>query len=83
MLIDAAARELPQIGLEDALRVLVVMAEKRDPRFPRAAARLAARITTERGLDLAESRYVLALAETLPLQPETIKLALDGYCRRR
>lgn len=53
---DATARELPQIALDDALRFLLVMSEKRDPRFPRAAARLAARITTEGGLNLAESR---------------------------
>jgi hypothetical protein len=42
-LIDAAARELPQISLEDALRILVVLAEKRDERFARAAARFAAK----------------------------------------
>ncbi len=65
-LIDAAARELTEISLEDALRILVVLAEKGDGRFERAAARFAARATTERRLDLAESRYVLALAEALP-----------------
>jgi hypothetical protein len=42
-LIDAAARELAQISLEDALRILVALAEKRDQRFERAAARFAAR----------------------------------------
>jgi hypothetical protein len=34
-IIDAAAAELGRLGLEDALRMLVVMAEKGDPRFPR------------------------------------------------
>jgi hypothetical protein len=79
-LIDAAARELPQISLKDALRVLIVLAEKRDERFGRAAARFAARATTERRLDLAESRYVLALAEALPRAPDSIGLLLRSYC---
>jgi hypothetical protein len=79
-LIDAAARELPQVGLEDALRVLVVLAERHDARFERAAAKFAARVTTERRLDLAESRYVLALAEALPRAPEAVMPLLSRYC---
>ena len=81
-LIDAAARELAQISLEDALRILVVLAEKRDQRFERAAARFAARVTTERRLDLADARYVLALAEALPRSPDAVALLLAGYCRQ-
>jgi hypothetical protein len=79
-LIDAAARELSEISLEDALRILVVLAEKGDGRFERAAARFAARATTERRLDLAESRYVLALAEALPRSPDSVALLLRSYC---
>jgi hypothetical protein len=79
-LIDAAARELKHIALDDALRILVVMAERRDERFERAAARFAARVTTERHLSLAEARYVLALAEALPRSPESIALLLRAYC---
>jgi hypothetical protein len=79
-LIDAAARELTQISLEDALRILVVLAEKGDSRFERAAARFAARATTERRLDLAEARYVLALAEALPRSPDSLALLLRSYC---
>jgi hypothetical protein len=81
-LIDAAARELAQISLEDALRILVVLAERRDQRFERAAARFAARVTTERRLDLADARYVLALAEALPRSPDAVALLLAGYCRQ-
>ena len=81
-LIDAAARELAQISLDDALRILVVLAEKRDQRFERAAARFAARVTTERRLDLADARYVLALAEALPRSPDAVALLLAGYCRQ-
>lgn len=79
-LIDAAARELAHVGLDDALRVLVVLAEQRDPRFERAAARFAARVTTERRLSLADARYILALAEALPRSPDAVALLLRPYC---
>ena len=79
-LIDAAARELQHVGLDDALRILVVLAERRDDRFEHAAARFAGRVTTERRLGLAEARYVLALAEALPRSPDAIALLLRGYC---
>ena len=79
-LIDAAARELHHIALDDALRILVVLAERRDQRYDRAAARFAARVTTERRLGMAEARYVLALAEALPRSPDAIELLLRGYC---
>lgn len=79
-LIDAAARELTQVSLEDALRILVVLAEKGDARFERAAARFAARAMTERRLALAEARYVLALAEALLRSPDSVALLLRSYC---
>ena len=68
-LIDAAAREVQHVGLDDALRILVVLAERRDRRFGHAAARFAGRVTTEQRLSLAEARYVLALAEAIPRAP--------------
>jgi hypothetical protein len=79
-LIDAAARELQHVALDDALRILVVLAERRDERFERGAARFAARVTTERRLGLADARYVLALAEALPRSPDAIALLLRPYC---
>jgi hypothetical protein len=79
-LIDAAARELQHVGLDDALRVLVVFAERRDVRYERAAARFAARVMMEHGLGLAEARYVLALAEALPRSPDAVALLLRPYC---
>src|SRR4051812_49216676 len=51
-LIDAAARELGHVALDDALRVLTVMAEKQDARYERAAARWSARLAAERQLGL-------------------------------
>src|SRR4051812_36804504 len=68
--IDAAARELPQISLEDALRVLVVLGKTRDPRYDRAAAKWAARVTAERRLGLDDARKVLGMVEALPCAPE-------------
>jgi hypothetical protein len=60
-IIEAAVADLGRLRLEDALAVLVVMAEKHDPRFERAAARFAARVIIERRLGPAEGHRVLAL----------------------
>jgi hypothetical protein len=79
-IIDAAAAELGRLDLEDALRVLVVMAEKNDPRFSAAAARFAARVTLERRLGPSEAHRVLALAESLPESPDALAVVLRGYC---
>jgi hypothetical protein len=79
-IVDAAARELPQVSLADALRILVVLADKRDERFSRAAARFAARVTIERRLGPAEAHRVLALSESLPSAPDAISVLLREYC---
>jgi hypothetical protein len=79
-IIDAAAAELGRLGLEDALRMLVVMAEKGDPRFPAAAARFAARVTLERRLSPSESHRVLGLAESLPASPDAVAMILRPLC---
>jgi hypothetical protein len=79
VLIDAAARELNVIALDDALRILIVFAERRDARFKHAAARFAARVV-ERRLAPAEAHRVLALAESLPTSPDTIAQLLRRYC---
>jgi hypothetical protein len=55
-LIEAASRELQHVGLDDALRVLIVFAERRDARYERAATRFAARVMLERRLGSAEAR---------------------------
>jgi hypothetical protein len=79
-IIDAAAAELGRLGLEDALRMLVVMAEKGDPRFPEAAARFAARVTLERRLSPSEAHRVLGLAESLPAGPDAVAMILRPLC---
>jgi hypothetical protein len=80
VLIDAAARELAVVGLDDALRILIVFAERRDRRFQQAAAKFAARVIIERGLSPAQAHRVLALAESLPSSPDTIGQLLRRYC---
>ena len=73
MLISAAAADLQHVELDDALRVLLVLAEKGAARYERAAARFAARVTHE-------ARYVLALAEALPRSPDSIAELLRPFC---
>jgi hypothetical protein len=82
-LIDAAARELPQVGLDDALRILVVMASKRDECYERAAAKWAARVATERRLSLMQSRNLLDRLELLPRDPEGVGTALHALLEDR
>lgn len=79
-IIEAAAAELGTIALEDALRILVVMGRAQDPRFPRAAAKWAARVTSERRLDLDASRRLLTLVECLPEAPDAIEPVLRRLC---
>lgn len=76
IIIDAAASEVPVVPLKDALRILVVMAEKHDERYGRAAARWVARLTTERRLGMDDTRRALALLDALPAAPEAVALTL-------
>jgi hypothetical protein len=45
--IRAIARELPQVGLEDALAIVLALLEREPQSFSRAAARWAARLVLE------------------------------------
>ena len=77
--IEAAAAELPIVGLNDALAILVALAHAGDPRFDRAAARWVGRLLTETPAGLREARFALALVERLPLGQD----ALHGLARQR
>ena len=77
--IEAAAAELPRVGLDDALAILVVLAQTSDPRFDRAAARWVGRLLTETPAGLSDARFALALVERLP----ACRNALYGLARRR
>ena len=48
----AEAREIPTLGLSEALAIVVLMGVERHPAFGRAAARWIARLVLERQLDL-------------------------------
>ena len=78
-LIEAAAAELPKVSLEDALAILIVLAQRGDPRFERAAARWVGRLLTETPTGLSDARFALALVERLP----ECRDALHGLARRR
>jgi hypothetical protein len=53
----AAAAELPQVRLEDALELLILIARDRDRRFDRPATRWIGRLLVENNLDLRDARY--------------------------
>jgi hypothetical protein len=78
-IIENAARKLSHVSLDDALRILAVMAEKQDERYARAGARWLARAITERQLDLIEAQRALVLVAELPEQPTAVN-ALRRYC---
>src|SRR4051794_16949640 len=61
-----AAAELPQLRLDDALDVLILMARAGDRRFDRAATRWVGRLLVENAIGLRDARYALTLVERLP-----------------
>jgi hypothetical protein len=69
--------------LDDALEVLVLMAQERDPRFDRAATRWVGRLLAEQPLGLADARYALALGERLPQCRESLHRLARGHTRLR
>jgi hypothetical protein len=64
LLVRAAAAELPQIGLDDALDVLELIGRVEPGRYGRAAARWVARAVLEHSdIDLGELRRLVAVLE--------------------
>jgi uncharacterized protein (DUF2384 family) len=76
-LVESAARELPQLSLEDALAVLLLMADQNDGRYYRAAAKWAGRLISEQQLSMEDSHRVLALVDVMATAPH----AVVGYLR--
>jgi hypothetical protein len=64
--IRAAAAELPSIGLEDALAILLALYDRQPGTFGRASTRWGSRLTLERRLDLPDAQLVLAALAALP-----------------
>jgi hypothetical protein len=65
MQIRAIARELPMVGLEDALAIVLALLEREPPSFPRTGARWGARRVLEPRLDLVDAQLVLASVAAL------------------
>jgi hypothetical protein len=76
----AAAADVAWLNVDDALEVLVLMAQEADPRFDKAAARWIGRLLIETPpLTVAEARWVVAMVEQLPRCRES----LHRLARRR
>jgi hypothetical protein len=74
-LVLAAAADLPPLNLEDALDVLMLMAEQSPPeRYGGAAARWCGRLAAERVASLAELRLAVAACELLPSHPAGVRV---------
>jgi hypothetical protein len=58
--IRAIARELPTVGLEDALAIALALLEREPGSFSKTGARWGARLVLERRLDLVDAQLVLA-----------------------
>jgi hypothetical protein len=67
LLVEMAAREMPRVDLEDALRIVLLMERSDDQRFDRAAARWFGRLIAEApnvGLDAV--RQLATALDALP-----------------
>lgn len=76
-IIKAAAAELPQVSLPDALAVCSVLADGPRERYERAAVRWLSRLCIERRPDLAELQRAIAGLHLLPLDREQALMALQ------
>lgn len=75
-----AARLMGDVPLSAAAQITALLAEREDPRYDRAASKLAARLVLERGLGLEDADAVLTSVAQLP-DPAALAQIL-GYCRR-
>jgi hypothetical protein len=78
-LVVAAARELPQVALDDALRICLVLRGGDPARYERAAVRWLGRFALEaRGVTIADLRVA---AEALDVLPERAGEAMERLQR--
>lgn len=78
-LVESAARALPRLSLEDALSILLLMAEQNDGRYHRAAAKWAGRLIAEHQLSMEDSHRVLALVDVMATAPHAVVGHLRAY----
>ena len=80
-LVHAAAAELPQVDLDDALRICLLMSEQDDSRYERAAVRGLARASLETpSMRLDDLRLGLVAFEALPYNPPAARRTLAELC---
>jgi hypothetical protein len=81
LLVIAAAKELPQIGLEDALRICLVLRDGDPGRYERAAVRWLGRFALEaRGVTIEALRRAAAALDALPDRPLEAMERLQAIC---
>lgn len=80
-LADRAAR-LEPLTLDQALECMILLAEKCDDRYERAAARFVARLAVEKRLTLDEHGRAVAVMDRVPADPDGARSALLPLCRR-
>jgi hypothetical protein len=79
----AEATQMRPLGLEYALALTVLLAESRDPRFPRAAARWIARFALEcPRVDMRDIEAAVAAFARLPRCPHEARQLLAELGRR-
>jgi hypothetical protein len=76
-LIRTAAAELPQINLDDALRICLVIREREPSSFDRAACRWLARYATQRRATLARLAVAGAALELMREDPDLAHEVLE------
>jgi hypothetical protein len=81
LLVLGAARELPQIALDDALRICLVLRDGDPGRYERAAVRWLGRFALEaRAVTIADLRAAAAAMEALPTQATEAMERLQRLC---
>jgi hypothetical protein len=83
-LVLAAARDLPQVALDDALPVCLVLRDGDPDRYERAAVRWLGRFALEsRGVTIAELRLGADALDALPDQPSEAMERPQALCLAR
>jgi len=84
LLVLGAARELPQIALDDALRICLVLRDGDPRRYERAAVRWLGRFALETGaVTIRDLRAAAAALEALPTRTAEAMEQLQALCVAR
>jgi hypothetical protein len=84
LLVLTAARELPQIALDDALRICLVLRDGDPGRYERAAVRWLGRFALEaRAVTIADLRLAAAALQELPAASAEAMERLQALCLAR